>query len=135
MRVCHRSSPIVESTISGALSDLGISDDFMKKVADTGKLTKESYEELAPAVDARIQEHGKIRILFEMPDFHGWTAGAMWEDLKKADLILCQAENEGLHLRTEVAAYAKRQRLQYRSNKTDPNSAKTILTTFPLRPV
>ena len=48
----------------------------------TGKLTKESYEEFAPAVDAQIQEHGKIRILFEMHDFHGWTAGAMWEDLK-----------------------------------------------------
>jgi hypothetical protein len=26
--------------------------------------------------------HGKIRILFEMHNFHGWTAGAMWEDLK-----------------------------------------------------
>jgi hypothetical protein len=51
-------------------------------VKATGKLTKESYEEFAPAVDAQIQEHGKIRILFEMHDFHGWTAGAMWEDLK-----------------------------------------------------
>ena len=47
-----------------------------------GKLTKESYETFVPLVDRQIEEHGKIRILFEMHDFHGWTAGAMWEDLK-----------------------------------------------------
>ena len=48
----------------------------------TGKLTKEAYEIFTPAVDEQIQEHGKLRILLEMHDFHGWTAGAMWEDLK-----------------------------------------------------
>jgi SpoIIAA-like len=48
----------------------------------TGKLTKESYQTLVPAVDAQIKQHGKLRILFVMKDFHGWTAGAMWEDLK-----------------------------------------------------
>jgi hypothetical protein len=54
----------------------------MLHVKVTGKLTKEAYEEFAPAVDQQIQEHGKVRILFEMHDFHGWTAGALWEDLK-----------------------------------------------------
>jgi len=48
----------------------------------TGKLTKDSYEAFAPVVDQQIGEHGKLRILFEMHDFHGWTAGALWEDLK-----------------------------------------------------
>lgn len=48
----------------------------------TGKLTKESYEIFAPVVDEQIQEHGKVRILFEMHDFHGWTVGALWEDIK-----------------------------------------------------
>ena len=48
----------------------------------TGKLTKEAYESFAPVVEVQIQEHGKIRILFEMHEFHGWTAGALWEDLK-----------------------------------------------------
>ena len=48
----------------------------------TGKLTKEAYEAFAPAVEEQIREHGKIRILFEMHDFHGWTAGGVWEDLK-----------------------------------------------------
>lgn len=48
----------------------------------TGKLTKESYQIFAPAVDELVAEHGKLRILFEMHDFHGWTMGAMWEDMK-----------------------------------------------------
>jgi hypothetical protein len=29
-----------------------------------------------------IKQHGKIRILVEMQDFHGWDAGALWEDMK-----------------------------------------------------
>ena len=29
-----------------------------------------------------IKQFGKIRILVEMHDFHGWDAGALWEDLK-----------------------------------------------------
>jgi hypothetical protein len=48
----------------------------------TGKLTKDSYEAFAPLVDQLIAEHGKLQILFEMHDFHGWTAGAMWQDIK-----------------------------------------------------
>lgn len=51
-------------------------------VKATGKLTKQAYETFAPLVDQLIQEHGKLRILFEMRDFHGWTAGALWEDIK-----------------------------------------------------
>ena len=51
-------------------------------VAVTGKLTKESYEAFAPCVDAQVREHCRIRVLFEMHDFHGWTVAAMWEDLK-----------------------------------------------------
>jgi hypothetical protein len=48
----------------------------------TGKLTKEFYERLAPEVEKMIAEHGKLRILMIMHDFHGWTAGALWEDIK-----------------------------------------------------
>ena len=33
-------------------------------------------------MDKQIQDHGKLRILFVMRDFHGWTAGALWEDTK-----------------------------------------------------
>jgi hypothetical protein len=52
------------------------------EVRVTGKLTKEAYQTFVPAVDAQIKQYGKLRILFVMQDFHGWTANAMWEDLK-----------------------------------------------------
>jgi hypothetical protein len=52
------------------------------EVRASGTLTKEAYQLFGPAVDAQIKAHGKLRILFVMEDFHGWTAGAMWEDLK-----------------------------------------------------
>lgn len=52
------------------------------EVAVTGKLTKEFYQQLVPAVDKQIEDSGKLHILLVMHDFHGWTAGAMWEDLK-----------------------------------------------------
>jgi hypothetical protein len=51
-------------------------------VKATGKLTKETYETFVPAVDEQIKQHGKLRVLFEMHDFHGWTVGALWEDMK-----------------------------------------------------
>jgi len=50
----------------------------------TGKLQKEDYAKFVPEVDRLVQQHGKLRMLFEMLDFHGWTAGAMWEDTKFA---------------------------------------------------
>jgi hypothetical protein len=48
----------------------------------SGKLVKDDYEHFVPAVERLIQQHGKIRVLLEMTDFHGWDAKALWEDLK-----------------------------------------------------
>jgi hypothetical protein len=48
----------------------------------TGKLVREDYEQFVPVVDRLVKQHGKIRMLVEMHDFHGWTAGALWEDTK-----------------------------------------------------
>jgi hypothetical protein len=48
----------------------------------TGKLTKEDYEQFVPEVERQIERHGKVRVLFDMHDFHGWTAGALWQDIK-----------------------------------------------------
>ena len=48
----------------------------------SGKLTRETYEVFVPVLEAGIREFGKLRLLFVMHDFHGWTAGALWEDLK-----------------------------------------------------
>ena len=50
----------------------------------SGKLTTEDYERLVPEVERLVAKHGKIRMLFDMHDFHGWKAGALWEDTKFA---------------------------------------------------
>lgn len=52
------------------------------EISVTGKLDKEAYELFLPSVERQIEEYGKIRILFSMHDFHGWDAGAMWQDIK-----------------------------------------------------
>ena len=46
------------------------------------KLSKEDYEHFVPKVERLIEQFGKIRVLFEMYNFHGWKAGALWEDIK-----------------------------------------------------
>ena len=56
--------------------------DNLLHVRLTGKLTREFYEEFAPAIETQIEVAGKLRLLVELHDFHGWTAGALWEDMK-----------------------------------------------------
>ncbi|QNN24571.1 STAS/SEC14 domain-containing protein [Planctomycetales bacterium ZRK34] len=48
----------------------------------TGKLHKEDYEHFVPMVEAMIKQHGKVRMLVDMHDFHGWDVSALWQDLK-----------------------------------------------------
>ena len=48
----------------------------------SGKLHKDDYEHFVPKMEGLIREHGKLRVLLEMHDFHGWDAGALWEDTK-----------------------------------------------------
>lgn len=52
------------------------------EVHATGKLTTEDYERFVPEIERLVKQHGKIRLLFAMHDFHGWSAGALWQDLK-----------------------------------------------------
>jgi hypothetical protein len=54
------------------------------EVTLTGRLVKADYETFVPAVERLVEQHGKIRLLVVMHDFHGWTAGAMWADTKFA---------------------------------------------------
>ena len=48
----------------------------------TGKLMKEDYEHFVPEVEGLIKQQGKLRILVQMHEFQGWTAGALWQDIK-----------------------------------------------------
>ena len=47
-----------------------------------GKLAKIDYDIFVPEMERLIKQHGKIDILLSMHDFHGWDAGALWEDIK-----------------------------------------------------
>jgi len=48
----------------------------------TGKLTAADYEQFVPVVDAHIEARERVLLLVELHDFHGWTAGSLWRDLK-----------------------------------------------------
>lgn len=48
----------------------------------SGKITKQDYEHFIPEMDRLLHDHGKLHVLVDMHDFHGWTPGALWEDIK-----------------------------------------------------
>lgn len=69
------------------MADLNITTDAAHRTIEvhvSGKLTAEDYKRLMPEVDQFIGQVGKVRLLFEMHDFHGWNAGAMWNDMRFA---------------------------------------------------
>jgi len=45
-------------------------------------LVKADYEGLVAEFGRLVREYGKVRVLFDMTGFHGWDAGAAWEDFK-----------------------------------------------------
>ncbi len=50
----------------------------------SGAVTASDYETvLMPAVRSALAEHGGIRLIYQLgPAFSGFSAGAMWDDLK-----------------------------------------------------
>jgi len=48
------------------------------------KLDKEDYETFVPMIESQMKNGSSIRLLAELHDFEGWTAGALWEDTKFA---------------------------------------------------
>ena len=62
------------------------------EVAVTEKLHKEDYEKFVPVIQDAIHEHGKIRLVFDMHDFHGWDVAACWEDMKLGIKVFNQIE-------------------------------------------
>ena len=48
----------------------------------SGVLTKTDFEHFGPEFDQALRQHGKLRVLFDMTDFHGWEAAAIWEEIK-----------------------------------------------------
>lgn len=62
----------IESKLRGRIVEVSI----------IGRLEKKDYERFVPELEALIDKHKKIRILLKLFDFKGWTAGAVWEDIK-----------------------------------------------------
>ncbi len=54
------------------------------EVKISGRLGRQGYLEFVPELERLIEQHDKVRLLVEMEDFHGWGAGALWEDTKFA---------------------------------------------------
>lgn len=50
----------------------------------SGKLHDADYKTFVPLVDAEIAKEGKINLLGQFHDFHGWDMHALWDDIKFA---------------------------------------------------
>ena len=48
------------------------------------KLDKNDYESFVPMIESQMRDGSPLRLLVELHDFKGWTAGALWEDTKFA---------------------------------------------------
>jgi len=48
----------------------------------SGTLVQADYAQFVPAFERLIRLHGKLSLLFDMADFHGWALSAAWEDFK-----------------------------------------------------
>lgn len=52
------------------------------EVQVSGKLHHEDYQHFVPEFERLVKQHGRLRLLIEMVDFHGWDGAALWDDIK-----------------------------------------------------
>lgn len=59
--------------------------DHVVGVSASGQVDAKDYETvLMPAIDAALERHGRVRVLYQLtPEFTGFTSGAMWDDAKR----------------------------------------------------
>jgi hypothetical protein len=48
----------------------------------SGKLVKDDYERFVPEFEGLARQRGKLRVLLNLTDFHGWDIGALWDEIK-----------------------------------------------------
>jgi hypothetical protein len=58
----------------------------------SGKLANADYEHFVPEFDRLVAQNGKLRVYFDMSNFHGWEAGALWSDTKFALMHFSEIE-------------------------------------------
>jgi hypothetical protein len=50
----------------------------------SGKLHDEDYKKFVPLVDAELAKEGKVNVVAQFQEFHGWDLHALWDDIKFA---------------------------------------------------
>ena len=48
----------------------------------SGKLHDQDYKDFVPVIEAAVAAQGKVRLLAQFHDFHGWDMHALWDDIK-----------------------------------------------------
>lgn len=48
----------------------------------SGKLHDDDYKTFVPVVEAAVSKQGKVRLLAQFHEFHGWDMHALWDDIK-----------------------------------------------------
>jgi hypothetical protein len=66
------------------IEELSTSSDRVLAFRLSGKLHDEDYKTFVPRVDEAIAQEGKVRMLVEFHDFHGWDTHALWDDTRFA---------------------------------------------------
>ncbi|NNJ25985.1 STAS/SEC14 domain-containing protein [Alienimonas chondri] len=77
--------PTVFAEPSTAAAGHAVADGSAENVIEvtlTGKLAAADYEAFVPRIEPLLQQHDKVRMVVILDDFHGWSVGALWEDVK-----------------------------------------------------
>ena len=68
----------------------------------SGKLHDEDYQKFVPLVETAIQAHGKVRLLAEFVDFHGWDLHALWDDTKFTVVFVTHSIPEAIRVGSRI---------------------------------
>jgi SpoIIAA-like len=52
------------------------------EVRTINRLTHADYQECVAEFERLLQRHGKLRVLYDLANFHGWDAFALWDEIK-----------------------------------------------------
>jgi len=52
------------------------------RAAVTGQLQESDYRLLTPRINELLERHSSVRMVVQLSDFEGWSAGGVWEDVK-----------------------------------------------------
>jgi SpoIIAA-like len=47
-----------------------------------GELTHADYQSCIGEFERLLHQHGKLRVLYDLVNFHGWEATALWDEIR-----------------------------------------------------